>query len=432
MVAVALLAAAGQMRPWVSPDTAGWLAATDLAGPRFPLYAVLAHVSAWIPRAALPWLQDGAFATAGWVLAAAVRWRGLSPEAVLAAGLAPLLSCVMLLWGRAVLPDVLSAAAVLMALAATVDAGSGHRLRRNIALAAAFGTAAYLLRPGLLPMIGALPLLLWLDAPGLRRRATVAAALLTGLAAPFAVIATLRLATLGDWNIVSFGGFQMSGIAALMLTPAAANRLPPAMQTAARDITRRDALIAAGRALPLPLNSAGERSFASAALGYFDLLARTYDDVLYGAVRPTQRPGESWVAFNGRMQALSLATIRAQPVNDAAWVAGATGRLVGHMLVFNPAMDLAALLLLTGVLRRNRLRPGRPGELRTLAILSAVYTAGASALVVLTTFPAGRYIDGAGMMIAAVPLYVGLRLLPGLPARRAAAAGRYTSYAGTS
>ncbi len=408
------------MRPWVSPDTAGWLAAADLAGPRFPLYAVLAHATAWIPRAALPWLQDGTFAAAG---------------GVLAAGLAPLLSCVMLLWGRAVLPDVLSAAAVLMALAATVDAGSGHCARRSIALAAAFGTGAYLLRPGLLPMIGALPLLLWLDAPGLRRRATVAAALLTGLAAPFAVIATLRLATLGDWNIVSFGGFQMSGIAALMLTPAAADRLPPAMQPAARDIiTRRDALIAAGRALPLPLNSAGERSFASAALGYFDVLARTYDDVLYGAVRPTQRPGESWVAFNGRLQALSLATIRAQPVNDAAWVAGATGRLVGHMLVFNPAMDLAAVLLLTSVLRRNRLQPGRPGELRTLAILSSVYTAGASALVVLTTFPAGRYIDGAGMMVAAVPLYAGLRLLPGLPARRSAAraTARHTSYAGTS
>ena len=397
------LAVNGQMAPWISPDTPSWLApcfdSSCLGSMRFPLYGLIVRV---IGEPALPWLQDAAFILAAAALAQAVRRRGASPETALALGLAPLLSSMMLLWGRAVLPDVWAQAALLGALAAT--------LRRRLVLAAVLGTTATLLKPGLLPFIVALPCLLLILDGAWRPPAR----LLLGLAAPFLLIATLRLATVGDFNIVSFGGFQMSGMAALMLTPQTIGRLPADLRPEAQDIlARRDALVAAGEVAPIPANSAGARSFASAAAGYFDLLARFYDPLLYDGVRPTRQPGESWVAFNARLQRLSFAVLRAEPLSYLAWLLGATARLVGRMVVFNPGIYLGAGLLLAGALRPRRPEPATDGHL--LGWLVVITTAGAAALTVLTTFPAARYIDGAEMLIAAWPISRGLRLLKSPP-----------------
>jgi hypothetical protein len=421
---VGVLDLAGQMQPWVSPDTASWLAPdwslAALGLPRFPLYGLVLRGVGWDSGACLlPWVQDGSFILASWALARAVRRRGFSPAAALACGLAPLLSCVMLLWGRAVLPDAWAEAALLAALAATIGGA------RHLAAAALFGTVAYMLKPSLLPFIFGLPLILLLDGAGLQSRVRAAGALLLGLAAPFLLIATLRLAVVGDFNIVSFGGFQMSGMAALMLTPDTIPRLPAALRPAATDIiARRDALIASGDALAIPKNAAGIRSFPSAAAGYFDLLARTYDDVLYGAVRPGQQPGESWVAFNARLQRLAVATVLAEPVDYAAWVAGALARLLGRLALFNPGMILGYALIMGGLLRRPP-SPPRPGEVRLLLTLAGIHTAAASVLTVLVTFPAARYIDGAGMMLAALPLYAGLRMLPGFGTPRSEIGGAH-------
>jgi len=48
---------------------------------------------------------------------------------------------------------------------------------------------------------------------------------------------------------------------------------------------------------------------------------------------------------------------------------------------------------------------------RLLLTLVGLYTLGSVALSVLITFPASRYIDSAALMLAAVPLYAGLRRL---------------------
>lgn len=407
------LAATGQMQPWISPDTPSWLAGgwslSSFGLPRFPLYGWLhagaAHIG--IGDVAWPWLQDGAFIAASWWLAFAVRRRGASQCAALAIGVAPLLSSAMLLWGRAILPDVLAAAALLAALGCTVT--------RGIALAAMFGTLAYMLKPSLLPFIGGLPVILLLDgAPQIRK----AGALLLGLAIPFLLVSGMRLAVVGDFNIVSFGGFQMSGLAALMLTPDTIARLPLPLRSDAQDIlTRRDTLIASGQTLAVPMNASGVRSFPSAAAGYPDLLARTYDATLYGAVAPLQRSTETWPAFNARLQHLAIATIIAEPLDYAAWIAGGTARLLGRMLVFNPGMVLASLLIICGLVRRPRSTPDHPEAVRLLLIISLVHGAGASMLVILVSFPAARYIDCAGMLTAALPLYAGLRMLGGAPQR---------------
>ena len=59
-----------------------------------------------------------------------------------------------------------------------------------------------------------------MDLPGFAKLSRPAGLL------PFLATSQVRRATGGDFNIVSFGGFQMSGTAALMLTPATLDRLP--------------------------------------------------------------------------------------------------------------------------------------------------------------------------------------------------------------
>ena len=236
--------------------------------------------------------------------------------------------------------------------------------------------------------------------------------LLLACMAPMLGLVALRSARLGDANVVSFGGFQMSGMAALMLTPDLAQRLPERDQAAARAIIAgRTSLEARGEAIAVPPNSTGHRSFASVALFYFDILARSHDTVLYGAVAPLQATGENWTAFNARLQSLALAVIRAAPMEYAAWVIGATARLLGHALVLNAAFAVGCLFLLIQIVRqvRNLAEDTIQRDLQALLAISAVYLAGTASLVILTTFPASRYIDSAGLLLPVWPLYAALR-----------------------
>jgi hypothetical protein len=277
----------------------------------------------------------------------------------------------------------------------------------------AAGGAAYLLRPSFLPLIFAFPLvgLLWRMAALQPARPTRAALLVFLLLLPFLSVASLRWTMVRDFNIVSFGGFQMSGLAALALSPEVLPRLSPDVRALAEDVlAARMAAEADGRIIGIPANSSGTRSFASAALGYFDVLARTHDDVLYGIVRPQQRQGEDWVAFNARMQRWSLAVMLATPDRYAAWIVGASSRLVGRALVTNLpcVLGVLALLALIPLTWLRRVRPGPAGDgpdrispVTALSLLAVGWLAATGPLIVLTTFPASRYIDTAGLLLAA-------------------------------
>ena len=412
----------GNLHPWISPDTQsyldlpGWPAC--LGGARLPFYGWM--VAAVGGTRAVPWLQTLGFILAAASLTRALHRAGLSPAACLAVGLAVLCSTELLLWAHAVLPEAPANAAAIATLAATVDCAGFRRPGRALARATFWLSVGYLLRPTLLPLIVLLPALLVLLPRQRRRAAPLALALFCTGMLPFLAISGLRRATVGDFNIVSFGGFQMSGMAALMLTPATLERLPANLRPMAADIIqRRDALIAAGTVLPIPLNSSGVRSFPSAALFYFDILARTHDDVLFGAVRSEMGKDESWVAFNARAQHFALAVIRVEKTVYVAWIAGASVRLVGRLLAGNPAFVLWAVPLAGFYLwRRARQTPAtpppRPNEIDTLVLISGTFTLAASLLIVLVTFPATRYVDSAGILLPLWPAYGILRLCPRL------------------
>lgn len=425
-VVLAGLAASGFMRPWITGDTASWIAPCQgidcFAAPRFPLYRVVFLALTLGGRAPglLPWAQDALFLGAGFALVRNARAAGLSATGALALALALPASNMLLIWGRAEVPEILGRATVLGALAATVRTALGPP-RPGLRLGAPAGAGllaaiAYCLDPGQLPFILLLPALaLWLGAAEAGAPAPWRPAAVLGATAalPFLLVASLRLATLGDFNIVSFGGFEMSGMAASILAPQTVPRLPADLRGAAGDLlARRHALVRAGTVPPIPRNSQGRRSLLSETIGYFDILARCYDALLAGAVLPLRRPDESWVAFDARMQHLAFATVRARPAEYLAWVAAAAARLAGRMMVLNlpfAAASLASLCLaLVRPSRSPRLVPA--WDVRILCGLTGAYTIGSGALACLVAFPAQRYIDGTGLLISVWPIYAALHL----------------------
>ncbi len=359
-------------------------------------------------------------AAACWLMRGMER-IGASKRAAIAVGLALVGSNLVLLWTRAILPELFAHAALVAAFGCTLmlaaDRSHAAITRSTAMLLVATGAlsgVAYLLKPGLLLAPLLLPILLLALAP---RRRLDAVALLVACMLPFLLVSSWRLATVGNFNIISFGGFQMAGMAGLMLTPEIADRLPDDIRSAADDIiARRDALVAGHDTSPIPRNSEGVRSFVSAAAGYFDVLARAHDEVLYGPVMAGWLPGETWIAFNARMQRLALATIRAAPVYYVAWVAGALSRLVGHMLVLNLGFVLGCLAWLSVCWRPRPAR--RPFDERLLTMLIACWTLGTGLPIVLLTFPAMRYIDSADLLLAAWPIYATVRRLRQLPSRQ--------------
>jgi hypothetical protein len=422
------LAAAHRLRPAVTRDTSAYLRPGDfvtlLGAPRSPAYQWLLPLlqlgsGSNVP---VPWVQTLAFLLATWCWFRACLDAGLSRGAALALALPLPMSNLLLLWNNAIHPELPAAVALVFALSQLM-AMLHHR--KAFAAVTAYGAAlglSYLLRPANLPLVAVLPLL-YVALSRVRTggwQVRRALALAGAGAAAFLLVGALRLAFVGSFNIVSFGGFQMSGLAGQMLDEEAAAKLPAEFQPLGQRVVQgRAALVAAGKALPTPENSEGRRDYFSVALGYFDILARNYDAVLYGVILRERQPDESWVAFDRRLQRFALATLHACPQRYAAWVLGASMRATGRLLMANGAWLTASLALAVAYLRsivRRRSPPSqgalsRNDDVHVVVLLVAGYTLATLALQVLVTFPAARYIDTAGLLLPALPLYGLARLL---------------------
>ncbi|WP_207476665.1 hypothetical protein [Arenibaculum pallidiluteum] len=453
-----LLWTAGRFEPWITPDTASYFdlgpLPESLGQMRNPLYGWLAapFMAGGSSFAAIPLVQTALYFGAVCFLYATVRTYGLSLRAGASMAAALLLANVVLIWNNAVHPELPAVAFSIVGVALAFRMAAGGRIAFH---AVPFGLAlglAYVLRPTFLPSFLVFPLLYLALA---RLRGTKAGAgrvLAVALAGalPFLAVSGARQAVVGDFNVVSFGGFQLSGMAGLMLTHEIAGELPEDLRPLAREIVdRRSAAEQRGAVIAVPRNSTGQRSFVSAALGYFDIFARTHDEVLYGVVAPLRHPGETWVAFDRRMMRLSLATLRAAPERYVAWLVGATTRFLGHAVATNAPFLLALLgLAVLFPLHVWRGAPASAGtastqarpamsaqvhpdisaqvrlDVNALLCLTLLYAVSAGILMVVVTFPALRYIDTAALFLPTLPFYAllglarGTRRRPDVPAAR--------------
>jgi hypothetical protein len=453
-LSVAILAILGHLEPRLLPDTPGYLQIVGfpamLAQPRTPLYGwlIAALDLGGADHLVVPAFQIAAYAAAVWLLAAWLRRFGLSAAATLSISAALLFANAFMVDANCVHPELLSIACALVAVAGTVELahvpakwtpirrqehapgsewracsaseGAEHVLaqtqpRRSAWLLVCAGTAlAYVLRPSFLLLVVALPALyaLLCAVRGGTLRLRRAAAILVITAAPFLGIASLRAATVGDFNIVSFGGYAMSGLTTLILSDETVARLPDDLKPyAAQVLAARHAGEDSGRFIGIPPNSSGQRSFYSAALAYFDVLARTHDDMIYEVVTPTRRPDESWVDFNRRLTRFALAVVRASPERYAAWIAGGSTRVVGRSLAANiPAA--VAILAIAIVWPWHLFGRGRIGvapvsrlDVPVMAMLALSWFVGSGILTMLMSAPSTRYIETASVLVPPVFIY---------------------------
>lgn len=426
LASLALLAVLGRFAPEITPDTEGYLALapwpTVLDGIRTPFYgwAVLA-VSGGDPTFAIvPALQIAAWIGAVWFLVGSLRRYGISRKAALSVGVALLAANAVHLMAHWIHPEVPALAALMVATGATVRLAGGGRAVLWLPLVLVGAGWGALSRPSFLPFVGLLPVLFVLLV-AIRRepmRIGLAVAVTIAATAPVAGWVGLRASEDRGIGVAPFGGFAMSGMAGLMLSPSIVERLPDDVRPMAeRVLAARTAGEAEGRLIGIPRNSSGERSFHSAALGYFDVLARTYDDVAWGIVLRERAPDEPWPAFDARAARFSLAVVAAAPDRYVSWVAGATGRLVGRAVTANvPFLLAAAACVILWPLVLLRRRPPRPTDERgadvpVLVALAAGWFAAAGLLTVLVTFPALRYVDSAALLLPALPIYAAWSLI---------------------
>lgn len=436
-VALVLFVVTGRLMPVVTKDTAGYLVTgslTEVLGaPRNPMFSwVLDVITLGIPGyATVPLLQTGFFLLAIWLWFRACMHAGLGRHASLALSLPLVPSNLLLLWNNAVHPEVLAASCVLIALSALLNLLTVRRSQQALGLLQLMLSLgmAYLLRPGNIVLVATLPILLTLLSQhklGHWNKRLMASTFVACLL-PFLLFSTLRLVAVGDFNTVSFGGFTMSGMAAQMLDIETVDKLPVEQQELARNIIRgKEELVAAGEAQPIPVNSSGRRDYLSMTLGYFDIVARNFDTVLFKVVLRQRLPTESWVDFNRRLQRYALATFLAVPERYAAWVVGGSARAVGRLLTTNLPFVAAVLCLVVlypvWLARRSRddLASGSPihsvdtDDFHALLLIVVLYTASGLAPSVMLTFPAARYIDTTGLLIASIPAYALIRTIRAL------------------
>ena len=419
-LSVAILALAGRFLPRVLPDTPNYLRIAGfpemLAVPRTPLYGwlVAALDLGGSSHVLVPAFQIATYLAAVWFLIVRLRRYGLSPAAGLSVAAALMFANAALLDANWVHPELLSITCALIAVGATVELAAGEASRRAWLLVCAGAGCAYVLRPSFLLLVGALPAL-YAVLRALRRddlRLGRAAAIAALSAAPFLGIATLRAATVGDFNIVSFGGYAMSGVATLILDDDTLPRLPEDLRPyAAQVLAARRAGEDSGRMIGIPRNSGGERSYYSAALTYFDVLARTHDDMIYDIITPTRGPNESWLDFNRRLTRFCLAVVRASPERYVAWIAGASTRVVGRSFAANIPTALAILAIVMvwpwHLFGRKRVGVSAPSPLDVpvMAVLAPLWLVGSGVLTMLMSAPSTRYVDTASLLVAPIFIY---------------------------
>ncbi len=411
-----ILFALGWFTPTEYPDTGIYLLSAQSANPwgesRHPLYGW------WLMavgpgNGALPAIQYVFHLIAALMLYGACRFAGIERSAALALALAAILSQCLMIWGRAVLPEILSVSLLLLAIAAVMAAVQQRWFLVLLCLYTVALGLSYTLRPIMLPAVAVLPLLFALLSRIVTREWFVARTVLLLLFGmlPFFGQSLYRLNAVGDFGLVSFGGFGISGMTVQMLTPDVVDRLSEEHRPLARQMLEaKDKAVAEQVAMPLFRNSVGQRSFQTTALDGFDTLARNYDEIMWGKLVPLRLPNESWVAFNARMGAVNGAILRALPERWGLWVIGASSRLMGRLITYNAAF-LAALALfsvaaLVNITRSGTALGGSSGASWTmLALITMAWVLCTTPLTVIATFPALRYVDTGGMLLTALPLY---------------------------
>ncbi len=333
-------------------------------------------------------------------------WLGL------AAGSPLLYGDTLKLLGR-IQPDFVSCGFVLLALGALLMLISRPRNVPLWALLAVTVVAAYQCRPATLFIIGWLPVMGWalraLRERRMSRRDVVRAAVVAAITVlPYLTFMTWRYARVGDFGLVSFGGYNMSGLAAALVDEDMLGELDGEHREFARGIYDRRA-----RRGWTPYDpSVGSLPWFEQ---YSDNIWKIIAQVVTVRVReeleaapPAGAPPYQRLVVNEKLTALSKDIIARRPAKYVRWMLDANlygwRQLGGSPWVVWPAAALVFSSLGLWAGRRRGFLPGAAGAFRRgpvlgLVLLGGTYFLGYVALISLLSFPFARYYYGTVMLL---------------------------------
>lgn len=346
---------------------------------------------------------------------------GVTEAGALALTLPLVVSNSLFRYTRDVSPEIPAIVFMLVALSylLRLQQWSSNRIWHYLAFMVALGMA-YLIRPSLIPFIVMMPVLSCVLSRLKTGRWNVRlATLIFALAAaPFITVSTVRYVAVGDFNTVSFGGFNMTGLASSILSEQIIPKLAAENRELARNILeKREAMTRTGEISPMVINyDTGVRDYRRTARSYFDILANNFDELVYRVVKNERMPDENMVHLNRRMMAFCVDVVQAAPLDYAMWVLGGVRSWVGTATVLNPAFvgGGAALVIFyfwlalsSGVpaLRFERL------DVAVISLITIIFSIGAGALTVLVTYPIIRYVSTSAIFLPSMGLYVLIQLI---------------------
>lgn len=317
-----------------------------------------------------------------------------------ALGLAsPLLYFKLLPWlTRQVASDLLAAAFAVATLAfflcQIAPESSSPRGRLSLVGMGVFLFLAYQTRPSylflvpLLPLAG-LALTTWRGGPQGWRGAIRHRLLPLGLVAvlPFLGWCSLRFVLVGEFGLVSFGGMNVIGITAPMVTPEIVPSLPQELQLFGQKLIRQRAR----RGLAPLEPEVSYRRWRNEFNDYAHFVSAEALLRTVGGKPGTTKAPWAWAnRFYGRF---SLAMIRLRPDLYARWLLGASGE-TARWVAKEPVIRGAGLMSVFGLifaLARHRSRWAPSPASRELLLLALAWALAGQLLVIAVEVPLARY-----------------------------------------
>lgn len=270
--------------------------------------------------------------------------------------------------------------------------------------------AGWLIRPSYLYLIPFVPVSTWLiyriPCASLSRSRTwhtTSAFLL--VVVPLILYCSLRLATVGRFGIVSFGGYNLLGIAGQFLNQEDIPRLSPELQPlAAKAIERRES------------KSFQSIPFADLPKSNYMRMENHYDVTIWQIFTDSASPNSNSVLQNSQLRQLAQELIALHPSDYVTWLIKASRQAVRKLLWdfadngfgFLLLCSATGLLVLTHTFMysRNPKSIGRGSEtFGIVSVMAILYCAMSLAVVIPVCPPLGRFTDAASALLAA-PLAV--------------------------
>lgn len=277
--------------------------------------------------------------------------------------------------------------------------------KRNSLVLAILVACAWLVRPAYLFLIPFVPLAAWAAYPTLAKRSSKSRAwhAQTGLLLvvfPLVAYCSLRLVTVGRFGIVSFGGFNLIGIAGQFLTDRDVPSLSPDLHTLARTAIERRRIV-----------PPADPELAALPTTNYARMEAEYDPTIWRVFNPqvAEQTNQSAVELNSKLRRLAQELIRLHPREYLIWVIKAVRqatRKIAWDFADNPFGFLLVAFSVTAIAVRSMWNrtpaaciPASP-SLALCTRLALLYCLLNLAVVIPVCPPLGRFTDSATLLLA--------------------------------